>query len=417
MRTDSDTDGGASMRNSVIRRYYVHRALLTSGFFWPVFPLFLRARGISFAGIGTLLAIEAGVMLISEVPTGYLGDALGRRNSLIAGSCLMLLGLIGYVFAQSFSSFAGIYIAFGLARTFWSGSGDAWLYDLLDQTGVGGEFTRIRGRGESVTHWASTIAMLASGVLYSLNPVIPFVISAAVVTVDIFLLMTLPSTGSADENRVTVREAAPIIYQTLTKSNIWSFVAVAAVFFGIEYTVSEFVPSVTTAVLGTSVPTPTHGGSTDVVFLGVFFAGFTATSAIASMYAGSVRSRIGAPLSLLGAGFLSAALLIGGLVNPPIVLLGFVAIKTSHALVLPIVNGYVNDHTETGGRATTLSAMSMLFSITKMPLLVGIGALADATDVFIAVGSLGVIFVTLAAGILTIEFPVNVVSEENTPAE
>lgn len=405
------------IHNSIIRRYYIHRALLTTGFFWPVFPLFLRSREISFAGIGALLAIEAGVMLISEIPTGYLGDALGRRNSLIAGSSLMLVGVVGYVFAHQFWAFAAIYVTFGIARTFWSGSGDAWLYDLLGSNDTTDEFTRIRGRGESVTHWASTAAMLTSGVLYLINPTIPFVVSAIIVAADIILLTTLPATRGGEESRVTVREAAPIIYQTLTKSNIWSFVAVAAIFFGIEATVSEFVPSVTTAVLGRTIPTPTQGSSTGVAFLGVFFAGFTATSAIASMYAGSVRDKLGAPLSLVGAGFLSALPLIGGLVFPPIALLGFFAIKTTHALALPIVNGYVNDHTETGGRATTLSAMSMLFSIAKMPLLIGIGALADATDVFIAVGALGVIFVTLAGGILAIEFPVDVTPEENTTAD
>jgi MFS family permease len=354
-------------------------------------------------------------MLVSEVPTGYIGDALGRRNSLIAGSCLMLIGVSGYVFAQDFLAFAGIYVVLGLTRTFWSGSGDAWLYDLLESADDADKYTKIRGRGESVTHWASTAAMVGSGGLYLLDPELPFILTGVIVAADIILLNTLPPTGATDNHRVPVRETVPLIHQTLTKPNIWAFVSIAAVFFGIEHTVSEFIPSVTTAVLGTAFSLSTYGNAADVVFLGVFFAGFTATSAIASMYAGPVRARFGAPISLIGAGFISAALLVGSLFSPPLTLLGFATIKTAEAVLLPIVTGYVNNHTQTAGRATVLSAMSMLFSVTKMPLLIGIGAFADATDVFLAVGALGMVFVLVVSGILLLEFPDRPCAEHGSP--
>ncbi|MFB6155672.1 MAG: MFS transporter [Haloferacaceae archaeon] len=395
------------MTERVTRRYYLHRAAMHTGFFWPVFPLFLRSRGVSFAGIGTLLAVEAAAKLVSEVPTGFVGDAVGRRNSLLLASGLVLVAELGFVIAHHITGFVLVYLCFGLARTFQSGSGDAWLYDALENGDRASEFTRVRGRGESVTHWASALAMLASGVLYAADPVAPFLAAAALTLVDAGVLLTLPRADAAGETRVGVREVLPLVRRTLSQSPVRSFVAAAAAFFGVERAVSEFVPSVTASVLDGALPfvLPSSGGSVDVVFVGVFFAAFTVTSAAASYVAGDVRARYGAPAALVGVGYLSAVLLAASLLLPTVALLGFLTVKTADALVVPLVNGYVNDHVDTAGRATTLSATSMLFTLAKMPLLVAAGALADATRALDAVSGLGVFLAVATAVVLRWEVP------------
>lgn len=402
------------MTDHIAPRYYLHRATMTVGFFWPVFPLFLLHRDVSFTGIGTLLAVEAAVMLVSEMPTGYLGDRLGRRNSLVAGSAFVLLAELGFVVAHSFGAFVVVYVSFGLGRTFRSGSGDAWLYDVLARTGRETEFTRIRGRGESVTHWASTGAMVASGLLYAFDPVAPFLVAAALTAVDLVVLVGLLPAVETTETTVDAREVLPVVRAALTQSSVWSFVVVAAAFFGVERAVSEFIPSVTKAVLGTAV---TATGSVDVVFVGLFFAGFTATSAVASYFAGDVRARFGAPAVLVGAGVLSAGLMVGSALVPALALASFFAVKTADALVLPLVNGYVNDHVDTGGRATTLSATSMLFTVAKMPLLVAAGALADWADAILAVAALGAFFCLAAAVVSVASSRTTVRNATESPAE
>lgn len=293
------------MGKSIICRYYLHRASITTGFFWPIFPLILLDRGIAFTGIGTLLAIEAAVMLLSEVPTGFIGDAIGRRNSLLIGSGLMLIGELGFVVAHHFWAFVLVYICFGLARTFQSGSGDAWLYDILLSENNEGTFTEIRGRGESTTHWMGAVAMVSSGVLYTINPIAPFFAAAALASIDIMILMTLPNGEVAQDTQVATTEVLSLVYSFLSKASVWPFVAIAAVFFGIERAVSEFIPSVTTKVLSASIPVSAVGSSGDVIFVGVFFAGFTVTSALVSSFAGRVRSWVGAPIALMFAGYLS----------------------------------------------------------------------------------------------------------------
>lgn len=399
------------MATRIIRRYYLHRSAMHTGFFWPVFPLLLLERGISFAGIGTLLAIEAAVILVAEVPTGFVGDAIGRRNSLLLGSGFLLMGELSFVVAQHFVEFVAVYLCFGLARTFQSGSGDAWLYDVLKNTGREAEFTHVRGRGESITHWAGSLAMLASGALYVLNPIAPFLIAAVLSLVDIGVLISLPPAKTTSETRVSTTEVLPILRRTMSQPSIRSFVAVAAVFFGIERAVSEFIPSVTTEVLGGAIPLSYSGSSADVVFVGVFFAGFGVTSAVASYFAGNVRKRLGAPNGLVISGYLSAGLMMAALLSPPVVLLSFFVIKTADALILPLVNGYVNDHAGTAGRATTLSAISMVFMVTKIPLLIGAGAFADETEALIAVSGLGVFFVVAASALLLWKTPAATVNE------
>ena len=71
----------------------------------PYWPLLLKARGLSGAEVGVLLAAAAWVKVASNPLAGYLADSSGRPRLVI--STLMALGALGF-------------FAFGLAEGFWA---------------------------------------------------------------------------------------------------------------------------------------------------------------------------------------------------------------------------------------------------------------------------------------------------------
>lgn len=134
----------------LVLKYYLYQATVTFGFFWPVFTVFLLHRGLTYTQIGLLGTISAAFVVIGELLTGYVGDRVGRRNSLLVSSLLLTLSLLGFIVVHRFGSFVVVYVLWALGLAFRSGSGDTWLYDALESRLQEDEYTRIRGHGGSV---------------------------------------------------------------------------------------------------------------------------------------------------------------------------------------------------------------------------------------------------------------------------
>ncbi len=112
----------------------VHRTLVV-GFFQvflviiPVAVPFFSSKGLSMSDVFSLQALFGLVVLITEVPSGYVADLLGRKNTLVVGA---ILGAIGHSFlliAEGFWTLALFEIFLGLSHSMISGADLAMLYD------------------------------------------------------------------------------------------------------------------------------------------------------------------------------------------------------------------------------------------------------------------------------------------------
>ncbi len=95
----------------------------------PVAVPFFSSKGLSMSDIFSLQALFGFVVLITEVPSGYVADLLGRKNTLVVGA---ILGAIGHSFlliAEGFWTLALFEIFLGLAHSMISGADLAMLYD------------------------------------------------------------------------------------------------------------------------------------------------------------------------------------------------------------------------------------------------------------------------------------------------
>ena len=74
-----------------IRRFLAFRLLFGVRFYYPVFAVLFLDFGLSIGQFTVLNAIWAGTIVLCEVPSGALADALGRRALLVAAGAIMVV--------------------------------------------------------------------------------------------------------------------------------------------------------------------------------------------------------------------------------------------------------------------------------------------------------------------------------------
>jgi hypothetical protein len=116
---------------AVRRRFVVLTALrwLPTGLLIPVLVVFEQSRGLTLAQVGLVSATAGVVVLLLELPTGGLADALGRRPVLVAATALDLASLGLLVAARSPGAFMAAAAVQGVYRALDSGPLEAWYVD------------------------------------------------------------------------------------------------------------------------------------------------------------------------------------------------------------------------------------------------------------------------------------------------
>ncbi len=364
----------------VILKYYLFKAASGEGFFWPIFTLFLLSRGLTFTEITLLNSFGALLVLLGEIPTGYVSDRIGRRNSLVIATVLFVAQTLGFVFAAAFWQFAILWVLYAFSQTFRSGAGEAWLYDILEERLDESEFSRVRGRGGSISQWVTAASMLVAGLLYEMAATLPFIVGSAVSGAGVLVLLTFPKNQQFvdGDDSLTIREAVPIIRSAIMSPPLRSVVLYVALFAGVFRAADEFIQPITTSALGLPVTS-----------LGPLYAGFSVAAAIAGFFAGDVEERLTRKWAIVSLPLLMALLFVLPLMVPLVALPAFFVMRASQAVIGPIASGYINDYTDSVGRATILSAVSMVYALARIPLQPLGGVVADHYSPLVALGTLG----------------------------
>lgn len=375
---DSDLTG-------VVLRYYLYTATATVGFVVPVWVLLLESRGLTFTQITLMDAVFLGTITLSELPTGYVGDRIGRRNALVVSSLTVGVAVTLFGLAHEVWEFLAVYVVWAVAVTFRSGNDSAWLYDTLSASGEEGSFARIRGRGMTVTFTSLAVASLVGGAAYEVDPRLPFAASGVlnVVSAAVVLGFSEPDVEGGDD-AFSVPEAANAVRRLLTGS-LRRGVLYVALLFGVGWTVGLFVQ-----------PLSTRAGLSPGN-LGVLYAGLTGASAVATVAAGRLDDRIGLARWLAVAPAVVGLFLLAPLVHPLAAVPAFVALRMGLEATRPLFEQYLNDRTPSLGRATTLSAAGMAFAVVEVVVKLGAGPLADAAGIIATVAALGGVLLALSA--------------------
>jgi DHA1 family tetracycline resistance protein-like MFS transporter len=153
------------------------RFLLLSGLRWlptglliPVLVLLPLERGLTLAQYGTAAAVQGFVVLLLELPTGGLSDAIGRRPVLVLAGVVGLTSVALLVVADSYLLFMAVYLLQGIYRALDSGPLDAWYVDGALAADPEADIEAGLSRSGVVVGIAIAAGALASGGLIALGP-------------------------------------------------------------------------------------------------------------------------------------------------------------------------------------------------------------------------------------------------------
>src|SRR3954451_18326900 len=171
---------------------------LPTGLLIPVTVLLALSRVPTLTDIGLVFSLQGLVVLVLELPTGGLSDALGRRPVLILASLIGLVSLALLTIADSVVLFAAGTSLQGVFRALDSGPLEASYVDATLAADPDAHIERGLSAGRAVLSLAIAVGALMSGALVALDPVpgiaaltLPLVVALGLGVVNVVAILAL----------------------------------------------------------------------------------------------------------------------------------------------------------------------------------------------------------------------------------
>lgn len=141
--------------------FYFVSFIIGIEFIGPYYLLFFREWG-GLSQFETQL-LQSWFMLwifLLEVPTGVIGDVIGRKFSVLMGHIFVTIGAITYGLFPNFYLFMLGEFLYAIGVAFTSGADEALLYDTVADLGLKDKFGKIYNTYENLKFWAMLLSSL-----------------------------------------------------------------------------------------------------------------------------------------------------------------------------------------------------------------------------------------------------------------
>ncbi|MFB6198753.1 MAG: MFS transporter, partial [Halobacteriaceae archaeon] len=238
---------------------------------------------------------------------------------------------------------------------------------------------------------------IAGGYLADISMSTPWLVTGGLVALAVPVVYSFPREAhrerdDMEESTLTVLDVLPLLREKFTQPPLRSFVVLFGLLAGAFWGVNFFWQPVS------------RGVGLNVSRLGWMYAGFTVIGAVTTYRAGAIRDYLG-----VRSFFTFAPIVLGGVfaivaVIPRLAIPAFFFMEGIFRVSSPLATQFINDQIETEGRATVLSAASMIRRLVIAPFQLGAGVLADIITPTETIGLFGVLLVAgsvLLLGILS----------------
>lgn len=393
---------------SVRRRYHLLLALrwVPSGLFVTVFVLLMRQRGLSLAQIGLGTAAQGLVMLVLELPSGGLADALGRKPVLVVAGSLAAVASAVLLVTDSVALLALAYAIYGVFRALDSGPLQAWLVDEVLATDADADIERDLGRGEITIGFSIALgALTASGIVrtggpFGLDPlVVPLALALVLQVLGVIAVVALlderRSTRGWTAARASIAEVPAVVRRAVGivgHSHLLTALVVGELLWGFGMVAFEtFFP----ARLG---ELDAGGADAAAGAVGPVLTAAWILSAVGAAGAPALVRRFGSAWT--GSGLRvahGAAVVAMGLAGGPGMLIAcYLANYAAHGASNPVHYGMVHRAVDSAHRATVVSANSLTSQVGGALSGIALGALADTAGIPTAMVVAGVVLAAAA---------------------
>ena len=330
----------------------------------PVAVLLYTNKGITIGDFFLIQGIFRLAQFLFEIPSGYLSDRFSRRKVLILGALVHMFGFIILAFAHGFLEILIAESCFGVACALFSGTLEAYTYDLLKRNKTQKQFLKEYGSIMTYGQIAAFLSTLLGGVLYKIiGGTALILIIALFCLAQTIAYIAIPELlevkRKKQKNKTALADAIGITYTTLKNSKLRNFILFPAFFGGFT-------------IILTWISQPImEQAAIPLALFGIFFGINKFSSIFFSKYAYKICDKLGeikvSILSILFIilGFLSTFIILNTANIVMIyILCGFLAIVPSVRILNNLqYNTLIHNDISSQKRGTVLSTRAMVSTV------------------------------------------------------
>mgnify|MGYP000989277674 FL=1 len=403
---------------------------------WTILTLYYLWRGLSYFDIALVQSVGAIATAVLEIPTGWISDRCGHHIVLKIASFSRLVAIVTLTFANSFLLMVASELFFSLASASQSGAGSAFLFEATSANSrmdrKNGTYALILSKMTGAQSIIRITVRLIAPVLFSINPLIPFVISIFVYFLGLLVTLEFKENNVSPNRRnnclpeedgfirtrtskLNLKEAVQTFFQELikiVKTNIFiSLCTVSAISLILVSNYSQFIaPNLTS--MGFDIKF--LGIVTAAASLGEFF-GSRLTAKIVKTLKNSYKKSAGDIIAFSGnveflvilviLSVIAILMLCAGLIPSIYVcIFTYVAINFFSTTLSILINNQMNLIAEENNRATLLSVSNQIEEIASVVSDPLIGIALDFSGFGTTYVGLGCITLVVIALIFTIHY-------------
>ena len=403
---------------------------------WTILTLYYLWRGLSYFDIALVQSVGAIATAVLEIPTGWISDRCGHHIVLKIASFSRLVAIVTLTFANSFLLMVASELFFSLASASQSGAGSAFLFEATSANSrmdrKNGTYALILSKMTGAQSIIRITVRLIAPVLFSINPLIPFVISIFVYFLGLLVTLEFKENDVSPNRRnnclpeedgfirtrtskLNLKENVQTFFQELikiVKTNIFiSLCTVSAISLILVSNYSQFIaPNLTS--MGFDIKF--LGIVTAATSLGEFF-GSKLTAKIVKTLKDSYKKSTGDIIAFSGKieflvilailSVIAILMLCAGLIPSIYVcIFTYVAINLFSTTLSILINNQMNLIAEENNRATLLSVSNQIEEIASVVSDPLIGIALDFSGFGTTYVGLGCITLVVIALIFTIHY-------------
>ena len=341
---------------SNIWKLYVIKGLKWFMIVMPIVVIFFQENGLSLQEVMILQGMYSFMVATMEIPSGYLADVFGRKNTLILGGIFCFFGFLIISLSFSFWYFIIGEIILGIGSCFISGADSAILYDSLAESKKENEYTKVEGVAYGIGNFSEAIAGICGGLLAEISLRLPWNVQVVVAGLIIPFTFLLVEPKKHQQNKLA--KSFKTIWQVVKFSLVenktlkWLIILSSSIGFStlsLAWFAQPYFKSI-------DMP---------LKYFGFAWAFLNLTTGFSSINAYRMQGLFSKNsfLILLSLGISIPIFLL----SKSTTILGLILITTVYivrGLATPIMRTYINDLTPSNMRATVLSIRSFCIRVT-----------------------------------------------------